>query len=743
MTACGITCHPRRFWLAALLPLALACGGSEATAPTTGSVRVTVATAGADLDPNGYTVVLDGDTVSGRAQTQPIALNGTVTFSQLTLGSHALALSDATANCLVAGANPRAVTVGAGLAAQITFQITCVPRVNVSGVWNYTEAFGSPLACNDTGSHVLTQGGDDLAGTTYQVGTCDQQAGSIDNSGSGPITGGVVYAASGSVSVNFSSGACVRTAQVAGTPPDRLINGTLQCAPGSGTWGAVRGGGVITSVAVSPPTRSVVAGGSAQLRAVLIDASGSRRVGPNVTWTSDASAVATVDPSGGLAGVAPGSATITAAAESKSGTATVGVEVVSFATVQAGAYHACGLTAGGAAYCWGHGTYGQIGEGAKASDLAPAAIADHLSLTAISVGALHSCGLTVSGAAYCWGLDHYSELGAGAPAAERCGLEGAGCSTTPIAVAGGRTFSSLSAGWVLSCALTASGTAYCWGDNASGGLGGGSTASTRTPLAVSGNLTFVTVGTGISFACGLTAAGAVYCWGNNSFGQLGIGATSPERCSSEPCSTTPVAVQGGLTFTALSVGYWHACGLASSGAAYCWGNNGDRQLGATTTETCAGFDTVLDCSTSPLPVEGGPTLARLSAGSFHTCGVTTGGNGYCWGANTNGQLGNGTTTASPTPAPIAGSLSFATLSAFGSWHSCGLSSAGVAYCWGYNGWGQVGDGTTFDAHAPVRVVGQAPGSGTGGAPLRASRVQRRTARAAALQPTARPRASRP
>src|SRR5439155_1617628 len=96
----------------------------------------------------------------------------------------------------------------------------------------------------------------------------------------------------------------------------------------------------------------------------------SRRVGPNVTWTSDASAVATVDPSGGLAGVAPGSATITAAAESKSGTATVGVEVVSFATVQAGAYHACGLTAGGAAYCWGHGTYGQIGEGAKASDQA-------------------------------------------------------------------------------------------------------------------------------------------------------------------------------------------------------------------------------------------------------------------------------------------------------------------------------------------------------------------------------------
>src|SRR3989442_11119716 len=274
MTAFGITCHPRRFWLAALLPLALACGGSEATAPTTGSVRVTVATTGADLDPNGYAVVLGGDTVSGRTQTQPVGLNGTVTFSQLTPGSHALGLGDATANCLVGGANPRAVSVGAGQAAQITFQITCVPRVDVSGVWNYTEGFGSPLACNDTGSHVLTQSGDDFAGTTYQIGTCDQQAGSIDNSGSGPVTGGVVYAASGSVSVTFSSGSCVRTAQVAGTPPDRLINGTLQCAPGSGTWGAVRGGGAITSVAVSPPTRSVVAGGTAPPPALQLSPSG-------------------------------------------------------------------------------------------------------------------------------------------------------------------------------------------------------------------------------------------------------------------------------------------------------------------------------------------------------------------------------------------------------------------------------------------------------------------------------------
>src|SRR2546426_10937918 len=131
----------------------------------------------------------------------------------------------------------------------------------------------------------------------------------------------------------------------------------------------------------------------------MIDASGSRRVDPTVTWTGYASA-ASVDASGVVFGVSPGSATITAAAESKSGTATVTVEVVTFATVQPGAYRSCGLTVSGAPYCWGHGTYGQMGEGAKASEFAPVAVSQSLSLASISVGAIHTCGLTEIGRAH-------------------------------------------------------------------------------------------------------------------------------------------------------------------------------------------------------------------------------------------------------------------------------------------------------------------------------------------------------
>ena len=744
MNAISIT-FPRRWpWCAALLLVAVACKGSETTAaPTTGSIRVTAATGGTDLDPDGYTVALQGDTLSGTgSSSQPIAVNGTVTFSQLKPGTYSLALSGAVANCPVGGQNPRTVSVTAGGTTLTTFQVTCVQRVDLSGVWNYTEVIGNPLACNDTGTYVFTKSGDGFAGTNYQLGTCDRQDGSIDNSHSSSVNGGgFVYSASGAVSVNFSAGNCFYAADVAGTPPDHLINGSGSCPSGDATWAAVRGGGPISTVTVTPPTRSVVAGGAAQLRAVMIDASGSRRVDPTVTWTSDASA-ASVDASGVVFGVSPGSATITAAAESKNGTATVTVEVVTLATVQPGAYHSCGLTVGGAPYCWGHGTYGQMGEGAKASEFAPVAVSQSLSLASISVGAIHTCGLTVSGAAYCWGLDYYGELGAGTPGAQICGFEGVPCSTTPLAVAGGRSFSSLAGGWGESCALQKSdAAAYCWGDNTYGALGNGSTANSRTPVAVTGGLSFVSVGTGNIFACGLTADSAAYCWGNNSAGQLGIGpGGGPELCSAEPCSTAPVLVSGNLKFGTLSVGYWHVCGLTGDNTAYCWGDNDGGQLGATTTETCAGFGVVIGCSTVPLPVEGGNTFTKISAGSFHSCGIVAAGDGYCWGSGFYGQLGDGTGTDSPTPTLIAGALSFAAVSAFGRYHSCGFTAAGVAYCWGYNGWGQLGDGTGYDAYAPVQVIGQA--AGTGAASARASRVQRGGTRGPSRQLSPRPSSPR-
>jgi alpha-tubulin suppressor-like RCC1 family protein len=695
---------------------------------------VAATTTGVDVDPDGYTVALDSGLFVG---TKALAVNGTVTFPQLGPGTHSVSLLGSTTNCLVAGDNRRNVSVIAGQTTHVSFDVSCVQRVDVSGVWNYTEALGSaPLVCNDTGSYVFALSGDAFGGTNDQVGTCDLQQGSVDNTSSSSFAGGVVqYASTGDPHVSFSAGSCYYSAQISGSPPARLINGSASCPIGDGTWEAVKGGGAAQSVTVSPPTRSIVAGATTRFRAVVIDASGSRRVG-SVTWTSDAPTLATVDAAGLVTGVAQGSATISAAAETQTGTATVNVEVLTFATVQAGAYHSCGLTLSGGAYCWGAGLYGEMGDGSKAARAAPVAVASGLTLVAISVGAVHTCGLLATGAAYCWGLDLYGELGAGAPAAELCGSEGAECSTVPLAVAGGNSFSSVSAGWDQSCALTSSGAAYCWGEDIFGALGDGSKTNSRTPVAVTGGLTFTSIGTGNLFACGLTAAGAAYCWGNNTAGQLGIGAASTGTCNGEPCSTAPVAVSGGLTFTTISVGYWHVCGLTSSGTAYCWGDNDGGQLGAVTTETCSGLGATIGCSRTPLLVATNLTFAQISSGSFHSCGVTPGGNGYCWGANGNGQLGNATSITSPFPSPVAGGLSFGAISAFGRWHSCGLSTGGVAYCWGYNGWGQLGDGTTFEEHQPVRVLGQAGASPI--APLHAARALRRGTPSAARPLTARP-----
>jgi alpha-tubulin suppressor-like RCC1 family protein len=155
---------------------------------------------------------------------------------------------------------------------------------------------------------------------------------------------------------------------------------------------------------------------------------------------------------------------------------------------------------------------------------------------------------------------------------------------------------------------------------------------------VLGGLTFAQVSAGEYHSCGVTTAGAAYCWGRGYSGELGDGTTTYARSS-------PVAVQGGLTFAQVSAGAHYSCGVTTVGAAYCWGDNGGGQLGDGTTTTDR---------TSPVLVRGGLTFAQVSAGSGFTCGVTLDGVAYCWGENIYGQLGNGTTTNSSVPVKVAG-----------------------------------------------------------------------------------------
>jgi alpha-tubulin suppressor-like RCC1 family protein len=312
----------------------------------------------------------------------------------------------------------------------------------------------------------------------------------------------------------------------------------------------------------------------------------------------------------------------------------------------------------------------------------------------VTAGGAHTCALTPEGAAYCWGRDESGQVGA--PPTSSCTLD-AGvfpCAPVPVAVAGGLTFTQITGGGAHTCALSGDGTAYCWGSNESGQLGDNSTTGRTAPVPVATPLRFTVLDAGASHTCGLSSGGVAYCWGRNDRGQLGDGTTTNR--------SVPVAVSGGLTFQAVTAGGFdigHSCGLVAGGAAYCWGDNERGQLGIGTS----------DIVPHPVPasVTGGLALVSLTAGlGRHTCGLTGAGAAYCWGENTFGALGDGSTTDRLTPVTVFGGLVFAKLRAGGFiGHTCGVTGGGAAYCWGENERGQVGDGSTTDRSSPSPVGG--------------------------------------
>jgi alpha-tubulin suppressor-like RCC1 family protein len=203
-------------------------------------------------------------------------------------------------------------------------------------------------------------------------------------------------------------------------------------------------------------------------------------------------------------------------------------------------------------------------------------------------------------------------------------------------------------------------------------------------------LAFDQVSAGENHGCGLTAADRAYCWGYNLYAQLGDGSKT-ER-------STPVAVAGGISFRQVSAGGHHTCGVTTNYRVYCWGDNGSGQLGN-------GNWDVLPPPT-PVLVVGGHQFRQIEAGGGHTCGVSYSDRRvYCWGANSAGQLGDGTTTWRVAPVAVLGGRQFRQVSV-GRLHTCALATDYQVYCWGRNREGQVGDGSEVGRRQrPVRVAG--------------------------------------
>ena len=301
------------------------------------------------------------------------------------------------------------------------------------------------------------------------------------------------------------------------------------------------------------------------------------------------------------------------------------------------------------------------------------------SSTQLSVGASFACAATATLEAKCWGYNANGQLGNGTSTT----------SSIPVKVTGLSGVSAVEAGSSHACAVDF-GAAKCWGYNASGQLGNGLTTTSSTPVQVTGLTSGVSDVTPGEFHTCALQSGAAKCWGNNSYGQLGN--------STNTGSLTAVSVTGltsGVIQIDAGIGS-HTCATVGAGAAKCWGLNTNGQLGNGTTTN----------ANAPVQVTGLTTgVVKVEAGNLFSCALTSAGAVKCWGDNAFGQLGNGTTTASTTPVQVTGLTANVWDLSVGLQGACAYMSNGDVKCWGRNNYGQLGNGNTTDQTSPVLMSG--------------------------------------
>lgn len=353
----------------------------------------------------------------------------------------------------------------------------------------------------------------------------------------------------------------------------------------------------------------------------------------------------------------------------------------------------------------------------------------------ISAGENHTCILESNGEAYCWGDNSVGQLGNGSTKS----------SMRAVAVSGDLRFESISVGWDHTCGITGDNEAYCWGRGRYGRLGNGASENSLVPTAVAGGLSFDSVDAGLAHTCGITTDSRAYCWGRGEDGILGN--------NSVESSPVPVPVSGGLTFGSIEAGSATTCGISTDGDAYCWGasdfgallgqGDDDRDRKLAPGLVAGGFDFepdtisvgldhvcaintadkvicwgrgrygklgigpgdglgVIENLRTPREIKGNISFASITTGLFQTCGIATDGKAYCWGRNGSGQLGDGTTTMRLEPVAVSVDFEFKQI-AIGDDHACGISADDETYCWGNGSEGKLGTRSSDNKLTPTKV----------------------------------------
>ena len=377
-------------------------------------------------------------------------------------------------------------------------------------------------------------------------------------------------------------------------------------------------------------------------------------------------------------------------------------------SVSAGYSHTCAVspyTQGAKVWCWGSNSHGELGT----QNITDATSVAHIvydeqgsALQYISVltsGMDYSCAVNNNGVAYCWG---------GYPKSTRTDSFAAqNLSGFVNGLPSGTNFMTVAAGYFHACGIFENGSLYCWGSNRSGELGSGEDFISSKPAVVKedsgSNITDAHLfGAGEDHVCmAKTLNNEVWCWGDNTYGQ--VDHDNPLYYS------TAVVTHDQNSSTLQNVnefalGAIHSCALGNDGKVRCWGGNDLGQTGSGVSDTEVNeFLVVQDDSGTDLT-----DVTDISAGPMHTCAVRNDGTVWCWGDGQYGQLGNGTTQNAIRAVEVLESgqtpFSNAAAVACGAGHTCALKNDGTVWCWGDNSNKQLGDGTDLSSYSPVQVT---------------------------------------
>jgi uncharacterized protein YjdB len=721
-----------------LLVLAAACGGDSSTSPPDPEVveRVTVSPASATVEV-AATVQLSVEVVGDRGS---VLTGRTVTWSS---SSGAATVSSAG---LVSGVEPGSAVITAtveGVSGTATISVVPPPVASVT-----VEPASDTVVVGETVTLTATPraaGGAPVEGASVSWSSRDPDIATVD--ADGEVTG------------------------VA--PGEVVVDATSQGVGGSAT--VVVRPRPVAVVQVSPSTDTVRVDEQVTLSVAVLDDQGAESEAA-VSWSSDDPSVATVTgvaaaagsgagPGRGAAqsgtavvdGIAPGTTIVRATAQGVEGTATVvvrpqpvaSVEVEpasptlrlgATATLSATPRTAAGSEVAGCQLTWtvadegvaGVSPAGELtatgvgetevsaaaecGDAGTAQGTAPVTV-DPPRVLAAATGRSYSCALVEDlslgqpglGRVWCWGANEHGQVGDGTLSDRSTPTlveldEPLGRPEAPGDDPARRTAELLVMGDEHACALGADGATWCWGDGNNAQLGDGAGVDRRTPVRVSGGHEFVSLAAGEEFTCGVDADGQAWCWGQGNEGQLGYGAVGDR--------TTPTAVTGGHTWAFLRAGEDQVCGIDTDGDTWCWGDNSEGSVG----DGIVGGNRLAPTRVvGPAPGEPAPVFDWLGIAEEAACGLEAAtGIAWCWGRNDQGQLGQGT-TGSPRARPgrvDPPNNTFRTLFDSGDDEAttmCGIAASaapvgGPAFCWGGNAFGQLGDGTFQNRPLPTPLA---------------------------------------